>query len=182
MRRIAATTLVVLLFAGGWVAAGRNQIRTRNVVVAVRDIHPYAIVGAADLAVERRSIAELDDDTTPDMATLLGEVSVVPVAKGAPVRPSAMLTAGLLADRVLVTVAAPTAPDAPGRGELADLILSPRLPTASSAVIDSVLVVDATEDKAVTTYTLGMMADDRATVAGLLGVSDARVTVHLPLP
>jgi hypothetical protein len=169
-------SLVVLL---GLAAAGREDRSTTMVVVASKAMARYEIVKAENVKLIRRHVDA--GDYVAELAGVVGKAVLDPVSADGVIPKSKLVDPAYLPGRVPMTVSVTASPDAPGLGELADVVVSPRNEKGGGLVLRNITVLGMSKGKDSVTYTIGVTEQQRQELAPLLGFSDVRVT-QPPLP
>jgi hypothetical protein len=167
--------LALAVALGGLWASARGDRRTTAVVVATAQLSRYTVISDTDVTVERRHVPE-GDKIAHNTTDVRDKLLLVPIEKDGIVHTTDVVAKNVVAGRSLLNVAVTDSPDAPGVGEHAMLIVSPKVEGFVGFVIRDVAVVRVTGAKSSANYTLTLLPDDLDKLVPLLAVADLRLT------
>ncbi len=173
-RRFGWWLVLLAVLAVGLVPSTRNDRREGDVVVATKKLDRHTVIAEADLVVAKRKGSQLDK-AARKVAEVRDKWLLVAIDKNGVVHTTDVVSKDLVTGRVLVTLAVTASPDAPGVGERAVLILSPKVEEFVGVVIGDVGVVRVVKSDTATSYTVALLPADLEKVAPLIGVAEIRI-------
>ena len=177
----AVVVAIVALLALPALLAEPDSPEAKRVAVATRAVPAFTVVTTDDLKIKEHSVTSgADVVKTPKQAD--GKVVLAAVSEGDTIATADVIDADFVRGLVPLELSVMASPGHPAGGELATVVLSPRVADVDGIVLHDVHVLKRKDAKTTTTLILGLSAANAEQLGSVLGVSDVRVVpTELPL-